>query len=145
MTKGVPLLSTSCPFEMAKPAKPAAGSNSRVQMIAARLNARRMVLMKSPSGSVSIRFQPRRDLMRSASPLMQANILMSCAQSRCPCRCPSLVALTRHAYALHMEILSEKVYECTLAVEAHMVCDLLSQAGISARVDGEFMQSAMGE
>ena len=26
-----------------------------------------------------------------------------------------------------------------------MVCDLLSQAGISARVDGEFMQSAMGE
>ena len=44
-----------------------------------------------------------------------------------------------------MENLSEKVYECTLAVEAHMVCDLLSQAGISARVDGEFMQSAMGE
>jgi hypothetical protein len=44
-----------------------------------------------------------------------------------------------------MENLSEKVFECTLAVEAHMVCDLLSQAGISARVDGEFMQSAMGE
>jgi hypothetical protein len=44
-----------------------------------------------------------------------------------------------------MENLSEKVYECSLAVEAHMVCDLLSQAGISARVDGEFMQSAMGE
>jgi hypothetical protein len=44
-----------------------------------------------------------------------------------------------------MENLSEKVYECTLAVEAHMVCDLLSQAGISARVDGEFLQSAMGE
>ena len=44
-----------------------------------------------------------------------------------------------------MESLTEKVYECTLAVEAHMICDLLSQAGISARVDGEFMQSAMGE
>lgn len=44
-----------------------------------------------------------------------------------------------------MESLTEKVYECTLAVEAHMVCDLLSQAGISACVDGEFMQSAMGE
>lgn len=44
-----------------------------------------------------------------------------------------------------MENLSEKVYECTLAVEAHMICDLLSQAGISARVEGEFLQSAMGE
>jgi hypothetical protein len=44
-----------------------------------------------------------------------------------------------------MENLSEKVYECTLAVEAHMVCDLLSQAGISARVDGEFLQTGGGE
>jgi hypothetical protein len=44
-----------------------------------------------------------------------------------------------------MEHLTEKVYECNLAVEAHMVCDLLSQAGISARVDGEFLQSAAGE
>jgi hypothetical protein len=44
-----------------------------------------------------------------------------------------------------MEHLTEKVYECTLAVEAHMVCDLLSQAGISARVDGEFLQGAGGE
>jgi hypothetical protein len=44
-----------------------------------------------------------------------------------------------------MEQLIEKVYECNLAVEAHMVCDLLSQAGISARVDGEFLQSAAGE
>lgn len=44
-----------------------------------------------------------------------------------------------------MERLTEKVYECNLAVEAHMVCDLLSQAGISARVDGEFLQSAAGE
>lgn len=44
-----------------------------------------------------------------------------------------------------MERLTEKVYECNLAVEAHMVCDLLSQAGISARVDGEFLQGAAGE
>jgi len=44
-----------------------------------------------------------------------------------------------------MEQLTEKVYECNLAVEAHMVCDLLSQAGVSARVDGEFLQSAAGE
>jgi hypothetical protein len=44
-----------------------------------------------------------------------------------------------------MELLTERVYECNLAVEAHMVCDLLSQAGISARVDGEFLQSAAGE
>src|SRR3954463_13641366 len=44
-----------------------------------------------------------------------------------------------------MENLSEKVYECNLAVEAHMIVDLLSQAGISARCDGEFLQSAAGE
>jgi hypothetical protein len=44
-----------------------------------------------------------------------------------------------------MERLTEKVYQCNLAVEAHMVCDLLSQAGISARVDGEFLQGAAGE
>jgi hypothetical protein len=44
-----------------------------------------------------------------------------------------------------MEQLTENVYECNLAVEAHMVCDLLSQAGISARVDGEFLQGAAGE
>jgi hypothetical protein len=44
-----------------------------------------------------------------------------------------------------VEGLSAKVYECTLAVEAHMVCDLLSQAGISARVDGEFLAGAGGE
>jgi hypothetical protein len=44
-----------------------------------------------------------------------------------------------------MEQLTEKVYECNLAVEAHMICDILSQAGISARVDGEFLQSAAGE
>jgi hypothetical protein len=44
-----------------------------------------------------------------------------------------------------MQQLSEKVYECTLAVEAHMICDLLARAGISARVDGEFLQGAAGE
>ena len=44
-----------------------------------------------------------------------------------------------------MERLTEKVYECNLAVEAHMIVDLLSQAGISARIDGEFMQSIAGE
>jgi len=44
-----------------------------------------------------------------------------------------------------MENLSEKVYECTLVVEAHMICDLLARAGISARVDGEFLAGAGGE
>ena len=44
-----------------------------------------------------------------------------------------------------MEDLREKVYECTLAVEAHMICDLLARAGISARVDGEFLAGAGGE
>src|SRR5688500_2824530 len=44
-----------------------------------------------------------------------------------------------------MENLSESVYECTLAVEAHMICDLLARAGISSRVDGEFLAGAVGE
>jgi hypothetical protein len=44
-----------------------------------------------------------------------------------------------------MEQLTTPVYECTLPVEAHMVCDLLSQAGISARVDGEYLAGAGGE
>src|SRR5262245_24027229 len=44
-----------------------------------------------------------------------------------------------------MENISESVYECTLAVEAHMVCDLLARAGIAARVDGEFLTGAGGE
>jgi hypothetical protein len=44
-----------------------------------------------------------------------------------------------------MQNLTEKVYECTLAVEAHMVCDLLASAGISARVEGEFLQTGAGE
>src|SRR5689334_10103757 len=44
-----------------------------------------------------------------------------------------------------MEQLTTSVYECTLPVKAHMICDLLSQAGISARVDGEFLAGAGGE
>jgi hypothetical protein len=44
-----------------------------------------------------------------------------------------------------MEDLREKVDECTLAVEAHMICDLLARAGISARVDGEFLAGAGGD
>lgn len=44
-----------------------------------------------------------------------------------------------------MQALTEKVYECSFGVEAHMICDLLVRAGISARVDGEFLQGAGGE
>jgi hypothetical protein len=44
-----------------------------------------------------------------------------------------------------MENRTESVYECTLAVEAHMICDLLAGAGIAARVDGEFLTGAGGE
>ena len=44
-----------------------------------------------------------------------------------------------------MESLTTSVYECTLLVEAHMICDLLARAGISARVDGEFLAGAGGE
>jgi hypothetical protein len=44
-----------------------------------------------------------------------------------------------------MEQLTEKVYECNLGVEAHMICDLLSRAGISARIEGELLQGAAGE
>jgi hypothetical protein len=44
-----------------------------------------------------------------------------------------------------MEDLREKVYECTLPVDAHMICDLLARAGISARVDGEFLAGVLGE
>jgi len=44
-----------------------------------------------------------------------------------------------------MENLSATVYECTLAVEAHMICDLLARGGVSARVDGEFLAGAGGD
>lgn len=37
------------------------------------------------------------------------------------------------------------VYEAANAVEAHMLQDLLRSAHISARVDGAFLQGAMGE
>lgn len=48
-------------------------------------------------------------------------------------------------YLSGMENLSEKVYECTLTVEAQMICDLLARAGISARVDGEYLAGIAGE
>ena len=44
-----------------------------------------------------------------------------------------------------MEQLTEKVYECNFAFQAHLIVDLLSQAGISARIDGEFMPGIAGE
>ena len=44
-----------------------------------------------------------------------------------------------------MENLSEKVYECTLPVEAHMICDLLARGGVSARVEGEFLAGGGGD
>ena len=44
-----------------------------------------------------------------------------------------------------MQNLTASVYECSLAVEAHMICDLLARAGISSRVDGEFLAGAVGE
>src|SRR5690349_10699722 len=44
-----------------------------------------------------------------------------------------------------MESLTTSVYECSLPVEAHMICDLLARAGISARVDGEFLAGAGGD
>jgi len=56
-----------------------------------------------------------------------------------------LVALTNCCEFRRMENLTEKVYECTLAVEAHMICDLLVRAGISARVDGAYLSGVGGE
>jgi len=56
-----------------------------------------------------------------------------------------VIALTSARYARRMEDLREKVYECTFAFEAHMICDLLARAGISSRVDGEFLAGAIGE
>jgi len=37
------------------------------------------------------------------------------------------------------------VYEAASAVEAHMLQDLLRQEGLAARLDGEFLQGAIGE
>ena len=44
-----------------------------------------------------------------------------------------------------MEQLDTSVFECTFPFQAHMICDLLSQAGFSSRVDGEFLAGAFGE
>src|SRR4051794_17561786 len=67
----------------------------------------------------------------------------------CPCHDPDIrdtsAAEYFPRYARAMEDLREKVYECTLAVEAHMIVDLLARAGLSARVDGEFLAGAGGE
>jgi hypothetical protein len=37
------------------------------------------------------------------------------------------------------------VYESALAVDAHMICDLLARTGIPAQVMGEYLQGAAGE
>ena len=39
----------------------------------------------------------------------------------------------------------QTVYESTFAFQAQMVCDLLSAAGIPARVDGSLLQGISGE
>lgn len=37
------------------------------------------------------------------------------------------------------------IYEAQNSVEAHMILDLLEQAGLSARIDGEYLQGGVGE
>src|SRR3954468_13937004 len=37
------------------------------------------------------------------------------------------------------------LYQASNAIEAHMIADLLEQQRISARVDGEYLQGALGE
>lgn len=37
------------------------------------------------------------------------------------------------------------VYEAANALEAHMIADLLDQADIYARIDGEYLQGGVGE
>lgn len=39
----------------------------------------------------------------------------------------------------------QKLYEAQNGLEAHMIVDLLEQAHLNARVDGEFLQGAVGE
>jgi hypothetical protein len=39
----------------------------------------------------------------------------------------------------------EIVYHASLALEAHLVSNLLEQAGIPSRIDGEYLQGAAGE
>jgi hypothetical protein len=45
-----------------------------------------------------------------------------------------------------MEQLNEKVYECTLAVEAHMICDLLARETYrhGERISAEFDRDGNG-
>ncbi len=37
------------------------------------------------------------------------------------------------------------LYEASNTLEAHMIVNLLEQSGLSARVDGEYLQGGMGE
>jgi hypothetical protein len=37
------------------------------------------------------------------------------------------------------------LYEASNTVEAHMILNLLEQAGLSARIDGEYLQGGVGE
>lgn len=37
------------------------------------------------------------------------------------------------------------LYEAANAIEAHLILDLLEQAGLSGRVDGEYLQGGVGE
>jgi Putative prokaryotic signal transducing protein len=37
------------------------------------------------------------------------------------------------------------IYEAPNTVEAHMILNLLEQAGLSARIDGEYLQGGIGE
>lgn len=39
----------------------------------------------------------------------------------------------------------KKLYEAQNSIEAHMILDLLEQAGLSGRIHGEFLQSGVGE
>ncbi|GAA6135527.1 hypothetical protein NBRC116188_23170 [Oceaniserpentilla sp. 4NH20-0058] len=39
----------------------------------------------------------------------------------------------------------KKLYEAENGLEAHMIVNLLEQAHLNARVDGEFLQGAVGE
>src|SRR3954471_9035115 len=76
MMKGVPLLSTSRPFETKKPAKLAAGKRRSVQRSAARRSARRVHFISPPGVRVHTA-EPRADHRKDAPRLMQAKILMS--------------------------------------------------------------------
>ena len=38
----------------------------------------------------------------------------------------------------------KKIYEASNSIEAKLLLDLIEQAGLNARVDGEYLQGAMG-